>query len=529
MIILRKRIGVLYICISLSFLLLFLRILFINNENISSTSEQQRRKTIEIASSRGKIYDRSLNLITDREERLIAAVSPAVNLLSIPALKDSVTDLEDKIRKGLPFTAEVKKEIGNEFVRTFKVSERYTDSLYCHLTGYLDSSKKTGLSGVEKVCNDYLNKNSGALSVSFETDAYGRALPGLNKYIYDTYTENKGGVVLTTDNKIQKICEDALEKSSIKSGCALVMHIGTGEIYAMASVPVYDRSNISESLNKEYSPLLNKALQSYSVGSVFKPLVCAFALQNGISKNRTYDCKGSVKIGDTVFRCYNGKAHGKQNMTEALENSCNTYFTSLIKDIDTDRFLSLLEKMDFSKSIDLGYGLTTSEGTLPYKTDLILPGQKANFSFGQGKLLLTPIHILSAYHALATGEYISPTVFYGLREQNGLIKKEKKRESIKIFSDKTVKEIRKMLSSVIENGNADKAKSTLLSLAGKTGTAQSGIYESKKEILRTWFAGFFPADNPHYIVVVMNEDGTGGNADCGEVFRKICEGIAMKS
>ena len=517
----------LYFCILISFFLLFCKIVNINNGTTGTAIENGQTKTVTVAVTRGKIFDRSLNPITHREGRLIAAISPSASLLNIPAVKDSVEALEEKIQMALPFTAELKEEVNNEFVRTFKVYDRYTESFYCHLTGYLDSGNTTGLSGVEKVCNSFLKEYGGSLSVTFEVDAYGRALPGLDKYINDTYTDLKSGVVLTTDNKVQTICEDALTKSSIKSGCAVVMHIDTGEIYALASVPVYDRSNISESLNSEYSPLINKALRSYSVGSVFKPLVAAFALDNGISKSRTYDCKGSVKIGDTVFRCYNGKSHRKQNMTEALENSCNTYFIDLIKDIDTEKLLYLLQKMNFSKDIDLGYGLCTAEGTLPYKTDLSLPGDKANFSFGQGKLLLTPIHILSAYHALASGYYISPTVFYGLRDNEGLIKKETQREKIKIFSQKTVKEMRQMLSSVIENGKADKAKSTLLSLAGKTGTAQSGIYESSKEVLRTWFAGFFPAENPHYIVAVMNEDGTGGNTDCAGVFKEICESIAL--
>lgn len=523
----KRRIISLYIFISFSFLLLFCKIVLISNSHYGTASENGQRKTLTVASSRAKIYDRNANPITDKKEKLIAAISPATGLLNIPAINDSVEDLEKKVQKALPFTAEVKEEVNNEFVRTFKISDRYSDSLYCHLTGYLDSGKTTGLSGVEKVCNSYLKENGGSLSVTFEVDAYGRALPGLDKYINDTYTDNKAGVVLSTDNKIQNICENALKESNINSGCAAVMHIDTGEIYAIASVPVYDRNNVSESLNKEYSPLINKALQSYSVGSVFKPLVAAFALDNGISKNRTYNCKGRIKIGDTVFRCYNEKSHGKQNMKEALENSCNTYFIDLIKDIDTEKFLYLLQKMHFSKDIDLGYGLCTAEGTLPYKTDLTLNGDKANFSFGQGKLLLSPIHILSAYHALASGYYITPTVFYGLRDTNGLIKKEKRNEPLKVFSKKTVTEIKLMLSSTIENGNAKNAKSTILSLAGKTGTAQSGIYKNKKEVLRTWFAGFFPAENPHYIVVVMNEDGIGGNTDCAGVFKEICENTAL--
>jgi cell division protein FtsI/penicillin-binding protein 2 len=79
-----------------------------------------------------------------------------------------------------------------------------------------------------------------------------------------------------------------------------------------------------------------------------------------------------------------------------------------------------------------------------------------------------------------------------------------------------------MTGEASENLNS---KSELISTAGKTGTAQSGVFVAGKEILRTWFAGFFPADNPNYVVVVLNENGVGGNTDCAPVFRRIAEGI----
>lgn len=110
----------------------------------------------------------------------------------------------------------------------------------------------------------------------------------------------------------------------------------------------------------------------------------------------------------------------------------------------------------------------------------------------------------------------------------GLMSKEQGNTSLKLLSDNTVLKMREMLKYVVYEGKAQNAKSELLSLAGKTGTAQSGIFKNGKEICRTWFAGFFPADNPHYIVVVMNEDGEGGNSDCAGVFKTICENMVLK-
>ena len=69
-------------------------------------------------------------------------------------------------------------------------------------------------------------------------------------------------------------------------------------------------------------------------------------------------------------------------------------------------------------------------------------------------------------------------------------------------------------------------KSAALALAGKTGTAESGVVKGVRAVNRTWFAGFFPAEAPQYVVVVMNEDGVSGNRDCAPVFKAIAEGIA---
>lgn len=507
--------------------MLFVKILKINTDTTKNAVEAQQTKTVIISSERGKIYDRNLSPITGRKEKLIAAISPTASLLTVPSVCDSIKDLEEKISKGHPFVAEVKEEIDTDFAKSFYVPVRYSDSFCCHLTGYIDKSSGKGLSGIEKAYNSFLEESSGTLSVTFEVDAYARALPGLNKYINDDGFSSKAGIVLTVESKAQKECEASLANSKIESGCAVVMHIDTGEIYALASVPTFDRNDISKSLKKINSPLLNKALQSYSVGSIFKPILAACALENGISETTIFNCTGSITIGDTVFKCYNEKAHGKVDMKKALENSCNTYFINLLNKMDLREVLETLKKMGFNSKTELCDGLYSEGSRLPLLSELSSLGEKANFSFGQGKLLASPLQILCAYHTLATGNYVKPSIIYGFTNEQGLLKKEKKEESVKIFSTQTVNKIKDMLFSVVENGNATNAKSDILSLCGKTGTAQSGSYEEGKEILRTWFAGFFPYENPHYIVVVLNEKGTGGNYDCADVFRNICEKIAL--
>lgn len=522
----RNRLVSLYIAVTLCFMALMIKIIDINNSLYSEASSSQHTKTISIGSTRGKIYDRNLCLLVDDTERLVAAVTPSAAAFDLLTQSLSAEQAQEKISSGKPFTVEVDTEISTELIRTFSVPIRYSSAgTAAHLVGYLDSTGQNGLYGIEKAYNGYLRDNGGSLSVSFEVDATGRAMVGLDKTINDDNFNSKAGVVLTVDKEIQLAVEAALKNSKIKSGCALVMHVDTGEIYALASLPTYDQNNVAESLSAENSPLVNKALQCYSAGSVFKPVVAAAALESGIKKSFSYECNGSVTIGDVTFRCYMGKSHGKQTMTDALENSCNTYFINLLEQIDSDYLLAVCRTLGFSSSTEIADSIIGAKGSLPDNSDLIYPGERANFSFGQGKLLVTPIQMLGAYHALATGNYIKPTVIRGTANSSGLMTTEPQAQVRKIFSDKTVTAIREMLSSVVENGNANKAKSELVGLAGKTGTAQSGIYKNGTEVCRTWFAGFFPASNPHYIVVILNEDGESGSSDCAPIFKEICESI----
>lgn len=524
----RKRVALLYSLLSLCLLLLTVRILSVTAENYSSAAKENSRKTVLIAESRGKIYDRSLNLLVDGEEEPVSVFTPSIKSKQILTRLLGEERAQEIIESKRPYVSKTDEEVNNESICTFRVPIRYPEnSLACHLVGYVDPKSKNGSSGIERGYNDYLKENGGSLSASFGVDASGGVLQGVKRQINDENYFSKAGVVLTLDSKIQKMTENALENSRIKSGCALVMHIESGEILSMASVPKYDRNNLAKELEKENAPLVNKALRSYSVGSVFKSVVAAYALECGISQDISFTCTGICKVGDTTFSCYNGKKHGEQTMKEALKNSCNTYFIKLSEKLDTDSLLMFCRSLGLSAETKLAEGISGEKGCLPESDFLTLPGERANFSFGQGKLLITPVQMLAVYHALATGYYVRPTVLFGLANKDGLVKKEKREDKRRVLSEKTVKKMRVLLASVVSNGNAKSAKSRYLKLAGKTGTAQSGIYDGKREICRTWFAGFFPADNPHYIAVILNEDGVGGSVDCAPVFKEIAENIVL--
>ncbi len=523
-----KRIISLFTFFCLCFMGLMLRICSINFSEYSPAGNTHSRKTIIIGVTRGKIYDRNLIKLVDKNEKLVAAVTPAVGSSEYLDFMSDMDSFDARIQNGAPFAVEVETEINNDFIRTFSVPVRYSENQTAvHLIGYLSSNGESGVSGLERAYNSYLKENSGTLSVGFEVDAKGRVLAGMDKYINDNNFNSSAGLVLTVDSNIQSVAEEALINSKIESGCALVMKTHTGEILAMASVPAYDPNNVQDYLQAENSPFINKALQQYSVGSVFKPLIAAAALEHGADGQEEFECPGVYTVGDESFSCYNSTAHGSVNMQTALEKSCNCYFIDLIMKIDTDYLLKLCVDIGIGQRDTIADGISAASGALPDSEDLKIKGELANLAFGQGSLMMTPIQMAKAYHTLATGNVISPSVIYGFMNSDGVVTKQSQAVPAKLLSDSTVKSIRTMLFSVTENGNADNAKSEISDLSGKTGTAQSGIYRNGKEICRTWFAGFFPADNPEYVVVVLNENGEGGNVDCAPVFREICDKTAL--
>ncbi len=506
------------------------RIVYISFSSYSDVSEARSGRTVVIGTTRGKIYDRNRELLVDTTERLVAAVTPVAASAKYLADVFFSANFSEKIENGYPFVATVTKQIDNELIKTFGVPVRYSaKDVAVHIVGYVDSGG-VGVTGIEKTFDKELSGYGGRLTVTFEVDALGKVLAGTDKRITDENYNSPGGVVLTLDKRVQELTEEALEKSDIESGCAVVMHIASGDIYALASVPDFDRNNVEASLDAENSPLVNKALSSYSAGSVFKSLVAAFALEKGISEELTHKCTGSIKVGGKTFNCYSQKAHGRVDMAEALQKSCNAYFIKLMERLDAQELLDFCRELGFGEGIKLCEGIVSEQGCLPDEKTLSSEAGRANFAFGQGDFLVTPLQMVKAYHVLATGTLVEPRLIYGFCDSNGEVAKEGEKAPRRILSEETVMKMREFLYEVTVKGVAGNAKSDLMKLAGKTGTAQSGVYnEIGEEIYRTWFVGFYPANNPHYIVAVMNENGTEGNVDCAPVFKNICEWIACDS
>lgn len=453
---------------------------------------------------------------------------------SLPVLReilpeDKFTDAARSAAQGRPFYFRAENTAGinnNDFI-TLKKYVRYSDGgALTHLTGYVDSDGN-GVSGIEKAYDSYL-KTDIPLYAAFSCDARGRVIAGSPIETGEEYNGSRGEVRLTADKKIQEAVESVLEKSDIKKGAVLVTDTKTGAVKAMASVPVYDRNDVAPSLEREDSPMINRAVSAYPVGSVFKAAVAAAALEYGVSPDFAIECTGSVTVDGRVFSCSGHTAHGYVDMQKALSRSCNCYFIRLAQETGYRPVLECARVLGFGESVELAENYVTPSGSVPTAQSLHSSGQLALFSFGQGMFTASTVQVANLFSAIGNkGLYTAPYAVESVRDKTGKeISKHTAKAPIRAISGETAGILKEMLRNAVREGTAENARTEGFDSAGKTATAQTGTFNpDKTEKLCTWFGGFFPADDPKYTVVILKEDGATGGEDCAPVFKEIAEKI----
>ncbi len=526
-----KRALLVFAVLVLAMAGLSIRIISIS-ENEVQAGKTVSAKSIDLATLRGTIYDCNLSPITNDETEIYIAAKPsneAIAVLKGVLNPDVFESIKDRLSKGKPVAVKSEKPIENsENIKSVYVPKRYAGGAFaCHIIGYLNG-EETGVSGIEKAFDSILSSEIKTARIRFSADANGRAMLGEKITVEDNEIP-KNGVVLTIDKGIQKITEIALDRSGAECAAAVVIEIKSGAVRACVSRPAFDRNQLAEALNDEKSPLINRAFLAFNVGSVFKPVVAAAALENGVSEDFEYNCTGNVTYNGVTFNCHKRSGHGILDMQGALANSCNTYFIALANETGADNIIDTAEKFGFGKQITLAEGMKSAQGYLPLKSEIDSKAALANLSFGQGSLLATPIHICSMIATIANeGISVQPCLVEGETDSDGnFIRIKHYKEKTRVISEETAGLLKKFLQSVVTDGSGKNAGSEYVLTAGKTATAQTGRIENGNEIYNSWFAGYFPADNPEYAVVIMREKGDGGSTDCAPVFRTIAETIYL--
>lgn len=365
--------------------------------------------------------------------------------------------------------------------------------------GHADNMEK-GQYGIEGFFNEALSGKSGFIKT--EKDVRGRTLK-----LWDvafSESENGSDVVLTIDYSIQhKICDElkkGVEKYGAEGGSVIVLEPFSGDILGMCGWPDFDPENYNsvENISVFNNPSI---FNQYEPGSIFKPITAAIALDlEKIKPDTVYEDTGEVKIGPHTIRNSDLKAHGKQTMTNVLEESLNTGAIYMARQVGLDKFRFYVENFGFGRKtgIELEAEAEGNIDSLSKSGEIYL----ATASFGQG-ISVTPLQMALAYAVLANGGKLQKP-----RIVDKIIKNEKDvslkpiETARQVVSERVSALTGAMLVSVVESGHSKKAAVKGYYVAGKTGTAQvahEGIYG--KDTIHT-FAGFAPVEEPKFVLIV---------------------------
>lgn len=522
-----KRAIFVFGMICCGFCLILARIAFIASRGGQGSAVISTEKTVLLEKTRGYIYDRNMLPLVNAENKNGAAIitSPDTKKMFSSEKYDSIKTAGD----GLFFYTETEKAIPESDISVnIKIINRYSSLQPCvHIIGYTDASGH-GVCGIEKSFDRIFAEAGGSISAGYSRDAFGRALLGEKLNIHDDNYDCPAGVVLTIDKRIQLIAEEAMRSSGIGKGACVIICPCTGELLAVVSLPEYDIFDLSASLDNVDSPFLNRALNAYPVGSVFKPFIAAAAIENGVAVNGDFECEGYYDANGTLFHCYNRNIHGKEGINEAICNSCNCYFIDVGIKTGAAELTEMCSRFGFGKENRLTSCIIGSAGALPENSALEPPAALANFCFGQGELLATPLQLCAAYSVFASGGiYNEPYITKYLVDEN-------KKEYAYYAPENSYRVLDRGVCGVINNslllnmseGTGKNGAPENVTAAGKTATAQTGKYdENGEEKLCTWFCGFFPFEKPEYCVCIFNEEGASASEDCAPVFKKIAEKI----
>ena len=384
-----------------------------------------------------------------------------------------------------------------------------------------------GLAGIEQT---YQEKLKGMVySQPIKQDGRGRNIQNLGSLS----RSNLGNydLMLTLDEVIQFTAEYHLtkqvERYKADSGMAVVMNPNSGEIYAMANVPQFNPNNYNK-----FTPETRKnntVVSSYEPGSIFKPIVAAAALDNGIAQpHDKFFCEnGSFKIGGRNIGEASNHKYGSLSMQEIIAKSSNIGAIKIAQKLGKDSFYEYIRKFGFGEKTSI---------RLPGVSSGLLGKRKnwnerslASISFGQ-EIAVTPLQMVVALSAIANGgTLMEPHIAKALMRDGKIIKEIKPKIIRRVISEKTSRQMMEILKFVVENGTGKKAAIDGFEVAGKTGTAQKFITKtqsySKTEFISS-FIGYAPANNPQLAILVMIDNPKGrhwGGVVAAPVFVKIAE------
>ncbi|MGE5303165.1 MAG: penicillin-binding protein 2 [Alphaproteobacteria bacterium] len=587
---LRARARRLYVVFIIAFLGLIARLIFlqvVEGERYTFLSENNRIRIKRIPGTRGMILDRQGQLLVDSR--------PSFDLLFIPedaedpeqtlrllahylgqdenemlgalqANKQRPAFEEVVLGKDVDWSTVVAVESHQLDLPGVTLRARprrnYADGVMgAHVLGYLGEigpaqlktlkdegyvlGDEIGQYGLERRWEEVLRGQSGGQQV--EVDALGRRVRVLHEV-----TDVPGYTVhLTLDRELQQTAFEALQG---KEGTIVALDVHTGAILAMVSTPAFDPNVFARGIKADewralikdqQRPLSNRATQGqYPPGSTFKIIMSIAGLEEGvIDPNARISDPGFYYFGNRAFRDWKKGGHGAVDLHRAIVESCDVYFYQLGPRLGIDRIAKWAHA--FGLGAKTGVALDDERsGTIPsteWKRKRFrqpwYPGETVSVAIGQGYVTVTPLQLVNMMATLANGGTLyRPRIVSKVESVNTGVVREYGPEIIRKIELKpsTLEQVRTALADVVRTpaGTGGAARSNIVQIAGKTGTAQ--VVEMKGGYVKTeqlaylnrdhaWFVSYAPVDDPQIAVVVMVEHGGHGGSAAAPAAKKVIE------
>ena len=433
-------------------------------------------------------------------------LDPATNKINTPThWKYLVKGVERSVKEEL----EEKDLLGVYFEQTSKRSYPLK-TLACHLIGFNNTW------GLEGYYNEEMTGIPGRSFILYQ---------GADTVTYQDYAAEDGSTIVTTlDYTIQQYAEQAVADTMAQwpseNVASLVMNPNTGEIYAMASANKFDLNDPDEPLglsdetfleewnamtDEDKSAYLNKMWRNFCIsdayepGSVYKPLVVAAALEEGvITKNSTFYCGGKITVADRDIGCHLRSGHGTVTVEDIMAQSCNPGIIQIAQKLGAEKLYKYQREFGFGQKT--GIDLPGEAEGLLHDKSAIGPTELATIAFGQ-TFTSTTVQTATAFSALINGgNLVQPYVVSQIVDDDGSVIMEQDTEVVrKVISQKTSDYIRTALKATVDHGTAKKIAIPGYSIGCKTGTAEQGN-RSRNDLWTLTHMAYFPAENPQYLV-----------------------------
>jgi len=531
-----RRVWVLFLVLGVIFLIRLFQRQIVMYDQYTALAQKQYYTKIDQPAKRGEILinDRDSTNLIEEEESGAFTVATDLELFNITVVPRHIEDknlvssklaeiLEierdevlDKISQDKWYIPPIKKKVPKEIadrIAQLNLAGVYLEGQYfrfypeknflSHLLGFVNY-EGDGKYGVEDYYDGILKGEGGTLKGI--KDNLGRVV----KVEESEPGKNGSSIVLTVDRSIQYMAEkklrEGIERYGADSGSIIIADPKTGDILAMSSLPDFDPNLFNKIASEDQDIFVNPVTSSsWEPGSVFKPFVVSAAISNKLVEPDTTPEEpfGSVVTIDG-YEIHNAldEPYGFETVTQILENSDNIGMIWLADKLGNDMMGEFILKLGFGEKTGIDtVGEATGEVGNYRKWRNV---NRATISFGQG-ISATPIQIVQAYSTVANkGEQIKLHILDKVLEKGSHQKEYESSEKKTIMSAEDAKKVIEMLVSVVENGHGKKAAVDGYRVAGKTGTAQipksSGGYEEEDHIGS--FAGFAPADNPAFVMLV---------------------------